>query len=182
MNAMIFLVSTIFKLYLMVVLLRLWLQSARADFYNPFSQFIVKATQPVLAPMRRALPSVGSLDTASLVLALLLGIGFWFVIPLIAEQSLEPMLQVYLGVLTVIKEAGMLLFWVLLLRAILSWISQGRNPIEYVMQQLTEPFLSPIRRVLPDLGGIDLSVLVMFLALNFINILLSDLVPYWGMV
>lgn len=182
MNAMIFLVSTLFKLYLMVVLLRLWLQSARADFYNPFSQFVVKATQPILAPMRRILPSMGNIDTASVVLALVIGIGFWFTITFMAGQALDPLLMVYLGVITVLKEAGTLLFWILLLRAILSWVSQGRSPVEYVMMQLTEPFLAPIRRRLPDLGGLDLSVLVVFLLLNFINILLAQYVPMWAQV
>jgi YggT family protein len=66
-----FLVDTLFNLYLMVVLLRLWLQLARADFYNPFSQFIVKATHPIVAPMRRIIPSFGSFDTATFVLALI---------------------------------------------------------------------------------------------------------------
>ncbi len=182
MNAMIFLVSTLVKLYLMVVLLRLWLQSARADFYNPFSQFVVKATQPILAPMRRVLPAMGPLDTAALVLAFLIGVGYWFLITAIAGQLIAPMMALYLGLLTVLKEAGMLLFWVLLLRAILSWVSQGRSPIEYVMGQLTEPFLAPIRRRLPDLGGLDLSVLVLFIVLNVINILLSDYVPMWAQI
>ena len=71
MNSMQFLVSTIFDLYLMVVLLRLWLQLAQADFYNPFSQFIVKVTHPIVAPLRKILPSFGRIDTATLVLAIL---------------------------------------------------------------------------------------------------------------
>jgi YggT family protein len=71
MSSVQFLIDFVFNIYLMVVLLRLWLQFARADFYNPFSQFVVKATQPIVAPMRRVLPSIGRLDTATLVLALL---------------------------------------------------------------------------------------------------------------
>ena len=71
MSSVQFLIDFVFNIYLMVVLLRLWLQFARADFYNPFSQFVVKATQPIVAPMRRILPSIGRLDTATLVLALL---------------------------------------------------------------------------------------------------------------
>ncbi len=67
MSAVNFLVNTLFDLYLMVVLLRVWLQVARADFYNPFSQFIVKATQPVVAPLRRFIPSLGGWDTATIV-------------------------------------------------------------------------------------------------------------------
>ncbi|MEP0497431.1 MAG: YggT family protein, partial [Paraglaciecola sp.] len=71
MNSVLILIDTLFNLYLMVVLLRLWLQFARADFYNPFSQFVVKATHPLVGPLRRVLPSIGRLDTATLVLALL---------------------------------------------------------------------------------------------------------------
>ena len=67
-----FLISTVFDLYIMVVILRIWLQAARADFYNPFSQFIVKATQPVVAPLRRVIPSVGSVDLATVLFAYVL--------------------------------------------------------------------------------------------------------------
>ena len=69
MSSMSFLISTLFDLYIMVVLLRIWLQISRADFYNPFSQFIVKATQPVVAPLRRVIPSIGSLDVATVLFA-----------------------------------------------------------------------------------------------------------------
>ena len=66
------------------------------------------------------------------------------------------------------------MFWVLLLRAILSWVSQGQSPIDYVLHQLTEPFLAPIRRVIPPLGGLDLSVLIAIIALQFLQLLLQD--------
>lgn len=68
MNSLSFLINTLFDLYIMVVILRIWLQAARADFYNPFSQFIVKATQPVVGPLRRVIPSIGSIDLATIVL------------------------------------------------------------------------------------------------------------------
>ena len=84
------------------------------------------------------------------------------------------------GGLSLLKAIGGLLFWVLLLRAILSWVSQGRSPVEYVMVQLTEPMLAPIRNILPAMGGFDLSVLVLFLILQFANYLIGDLVgPIW---
>lgn len=86
----------------------------------------------------------------------------------------------FLGLLSLIKAAGGLLFWVLLIRAILSWVSQGRSPIEYVFHQLTEPMLAPIRRILPAMGGFDLSVLVLFIVLQFANFLMGDLIgPIW---
>ncbi len=178
MNSMSFLVSTLFDLYIMVVLLRIWLQAARADFYNPFSQFIVKATQPVVAPLRRIIPSVGSLDLATVLFAYVLCVLKFVALVMIVSngQAALGLDFLFLGLLSLVKAAGGLLFWVLLLRAILSWVSQGRSPIEYVFHQLTEPMLAPIRRILPPMGGFDLSVLVLFIVLQFANFLMGDIV------
>ncbi|WP_076407885.1 YggT family protein [Shewanella sp. UCD-KL12] len=182
MNALSFLVSTVFDLYLMVVILRIWLQLAKADFYNPFSQFIVKATQPIVAPLRRIIPSLGGLDTASVLLALVVVMAKFVLLSLIAGAAINVMTILLIAVVSVLKQAGVLLFWMLIIRAILSWVSQGHNPIEMVMGQLTEPLLSPIRRMLPSMGGLDLSLLVMMIILNFVNILLSQYVPFWANV
>lgn len=176
MNATHFLISTIFELYLMVVLLRLWLQLARADFYNPFSQFVVKATHPVVAPLRRVLPSIGSLDTATLVLALAVSMAKVAVIGLVLGAGNINIISVLVtGSLELVKEMFNLMFWVLIIRALLSWVSQGHNPIELVLHQLTDPILSPIRRIIPPMGGLDLSVLVALILLQFINILFQDM-------
>ncbi|NAW88371.1 YggT family protein [Photobacterium halotolerans] len=182
MNAIAFLVSTLFDLYIMVVLLRLWLQWAKADFYNPFSQFVVKVTQPVLGPLRRVIPSIGSLDLATVLFAYLLTVGKFIALQAVLTNggvAFSPDLFWIAG-LSLLKAAGGLLFWVLLIRAILSWVSQGRSPIEYVMHQLTEPMTAPIRRIIPAIGGLDLSVLVLFVGLHFANILMGDLIgPIW---
>ena len=182
MNALSFLVSTVFDLYLMVVIIRIWLQLAKADFYNPFSQFIVKATQPIVAPMRRVIPSMGGLDTASLVLAFMVVIAKFVLLSLIAGAAINLPTILLIAVVSVFKQAGVLLFWMLIIRAILSWVSQGHNPIEMVMGQLTEPLLSPIRRILPQMGGLDLSLLVVMIILNFVNMLLAQYVPFWANV
>ncbi|XAW89793.1 YggT family protein [Vibrio sp. CDRSL-10 TSBA] len=182
MNAMSFLISTLFDLYIMVVILRIWLQAARADFYNPFSQFVVKATQPVVGPLRRVIPSVGSLDLATVLFGYVLCILKYVALILIASGGSVVFSADFLllGLLSLIKAAGGLLFWVLLLRAILSWVSQGRSPVEYVFHQLTEPMLAPIRRVIPVMGGFDLSVLVLFIVLQFANFLMGDFIgPIW---
>lgn len=173
MEAIHFLINTAFTLYLMVVLLRFWLQLVRADFYNPFSQFIVKLTNPIVLPLRRVIPSLGKLDTATLVIAYLLATAKFIVLQLVFSASVQIGPSFILGGLLLVKETLNLIFWVLLIRAIMSWFSQGRNPMEYVFQQLTEPFLAPIRRILPPMGGLDLSVLVALIALKFLEILLS---------
>ncbi|MBV7316622.1 YggT family protein [Shewanella sp. NIFS-20-20] len=182
MNAMTFLISTLFDLYLMVVILRIWLQLAKADFYNPFSQFVVKATQPIVAPLRRVIPSIGALDTASLLLAIAVVMLKVALLSVIAGASMDPVTMFIYALVSVVKQAGVLLFWMLLIRAILSWFQQGYNPIIQVFSQLTDPILSPIRRIIPPIGGLDLSVMVLIIGLNFINILLAQYIPFWAVV
>ncbi|GEA10716.1 YggT family protein [Alteromonas sp. KUL49] len=179
MNATVFLISTLFNLYLMIVILRLWLQMARADFYNPLSQFIVKATHPIVGPLRRFIPSFGRLDTATLVLAIAVAALKITTLGLLFGGTLNPVSILVIACIDVVKETLSLMFWVLLLRAILSWVSQGASPIDYVLHQLTEPFLSPIRRILPPLGGLDLSVLVAIIGLQFLQILLQDMFRFY---
>ncbi|MBL4631670.1 MAG: YggT family protein [Paraglaciecola sp.] len=176
MSSVQFLVDFVFNLYLMVVLLRLWLQFARADFYNPFSQFVVKATQPIVAPMRRMLPSLGRLDTATLVLALLVaGLKIVTLNLVLGGTSFDILSIVIVSFVIVLKESLTLVMYVLIMRAIMSWVSQGRNPMELVLGQLTEPMLAPIRKRMPDMGGLDLSVMVVIVLLMFIQKLLGDL-------
>ncbi|ABM24165.1 YggT family protein [Shewanella putrefaciens] len=182
MNALTFLISTLFDLYLMVVILRIWLQLARADFYNPFSQFIVKATHPLIAPMRRILPSMGRFDTASFVLALIVVMVKVLLISLIAGGGIDVVLFLIFALVSVVKKAGVLLFWMLIIRAILSWFNQGYNPIVMVMDQLTEPLLAPVRRIIPPIGGLDLSVMLVIIGMNFINMLLAQYIPYWAVI
>lgn len=169
-----FLINTLFDLYLMVVLLRIWLQMARADFYNPVSQFVIKATHPIVAPMRRVLPSIGSMDTATLVLALLVAALKVAALSALSGAPLNPAVIALGSVMVVLKEAFQLVFWVLVIRALLSWVSQGHNPMELVMHQLTEPMLAPIRRIIPPMGGFDLSILVLLIALQFFQLAITD--------
>ena len=130
-----FLVKTVIDLYVMILLLRIWMQWARTDFYNPLSQFIVKVTQPIVGPLRRVIPSLGPIDSSS----------------------------------------GYLVFWVIIIRSIMSWISQGRSPMDYVLLQLTEPLMAPVRRIIPAMGGLDFSAMVVILVLYMLNYLGMDL-------
>ena len=173
MQAVLFLIDTAFSLYLMVMILRLWLQLARADFYNPFSQFVVKATNPLVLPLRRIIPSLGNLDTATLLLAYTITLAKLLVLQLLQSGQVVLIPSLIFAIIVLLKEVFTLLFWVLVIRALLSWFSQGRSPVEYVMHQLTEPVLRPVRRIIPPLGGLDLSVLVVLVGLQFLNILFT---------
>jgi YggT family protein len=171
MQAMLFLINTAFNLLLMIVILRVWLQLARADFYNPFSQFIVKATNPAVLPLRRLIPSIGKLDTATVVLAYLVAVAAFMIPRLIITGTILIPESFIFGFLVLIKVTLNLLLWTLVFRALLSWFSQGRNPIELVMHQLTEPLLQPIRRIIPPIGGLDLSILVLIIFIQAVSYL-----------
>lgn len=170
-----FVIFTVLDLYVSVLLLRVWMQWARADFYNPFSQFVVKITQPVIGPLRRIIPSIGPIDTASILLAYLL-ILFKFVAILWFLNGVLLFFPVYLplSLLELLTAAGKLVFWVVIIRALMSWISQGRNPVDQLLIQLTEPILYPIRRLLPPMGGLDLSPMILMLILFALNYLKAD--------
>ncbi|WP_114192773.1 YggT family protein [Edaphovirga cremea] len=174
-----FLIFTVIDLYVSVLLLRVWMQWVRADFYNPFSQFIVKITQPVISPLRRIIPSVGPLDSASVLLAwvlVLLKLIFinWLLNPVLFFQWV----YIPLSFIELLTAAGKLVFWLVLVRALMSWISQGRSPVEYVLIQLTEPLMAPIRRLLPAMGGIDFSAMILILILYALNYLRADVIAW----
>lgn len=180
MNTAYYLINTLFDLYLMVVLLRIWLQMARADFYNPFSQFVVRATNPILMPMRRLVPGFFGIDFAAVLLAVLVALAKLLIFKAMNLLYADWATVALVSLVTVLKKAGVMLFWILIVRALLSWVSQGRSQIEYVMMQLTEPLLSPIRRVIPPMGGLDLSILVAFITLQALNWLMGDMFgPLW---
>ena len=182
MNALIYLIEYGCSAYLMIVILRIWLQLAKADFYNQLSQFVVKATNPILAPIRRVIPGVLGIDMAGVVLAIAVAAAKLGILIALQGATIDPLFLPLLALILVVKTAGMMIFFVMIIRAILSWVSQGGHPIELLFGQLTDPLLRPIRRFIPPMGGLDLSMIVLFVALNFLNILLRDLIPYWGVL
>ncbi|GHB76147.1 membrane protein [Psychrosphaera saromensis] len=175
MQATQFLISTLFDLYMMAVILRIWLQLARADFYNPVSQFVVKITNPVLIPLRRIIPGFAGMDWAGIVLLLLVGFAKIALLQALYGVGFPAMQILIASSISIIKEVLNLIFWVMLIRVILSWVSQGYNPIEALLHQLTEPMLNPIRRILPDMGGFDLSIMVFLIGLKFVELGFQDL-------
>lgn len=168
-NAFAYLIEAVFGIYIGLVLLRLFLQWVRADFYNPISQFVVKVTNPLLVPLRRIIPGYGGIDLAALVLAYVIA-----VVEVAILYGLPPVGFILLkSFLILVSTTFSLFFWMVILRALLSWISPGHHPVARVLDQLTDPVLKPIRRVIPPLGGLDLSPLVFLLLMGFLSRLLG---------
>ena len=172
-NAGVFLIQTLFGLYIGAVMIRFVLAVVRADFYNPISQFLVKVTNPPLVPLRRLIPSVGKLDLASIVLMLVLQMLELFTIGLIKGVSFHPL---GLGVLALGELLSLLVqiyFFTILIQVVLSWVSPGGyNPAVALLYSLNEPVLGRARRLLPPIHGFDLSPIVAMIVLQLLTILL----------
>ncbi|MDN3652098.1 YggT family protein [Thalassotalea ponticola] len=179
MEALLILLNFVFDTFFMLLILRVWLQAVRADFYNPLSQFVVKVTNPVVIPFRRVIPGIKGIDLATIAVAFIVAVAKLYTISSLQGSAPDIGLLLYLGLLYLVKESGYLLFVVMLIMALMSWVVQHPTPIQMVFGQLTEPFLRPIRRILPDLGGIDLSVVIAFLLLSMINAFFNTTIPYW---
>ena len=183
-TAAIYLIQTLGSLYLLIVLLRFLLQLVRADFYNPLSQFIVRATKPLLMPLRRIIPGYGGLDFASLALGIAIQLVMLNLIILLMGYALPNILLLVgwaaIGVLALFVK---IFFFALIISVILSWVAQGSyNPAVILINQLCEPILAPIRKILPALGGLDLSPIFAFIAIRLFDMLvIANLAAAAGM-
>jgi len=166
-GALIYLISTLTDLYVTAILLRLLLQWVRADFYNPLSQFLVKITNPVLVPTRRLIPSIGKLDTASVVVMLLLELLQLVLINLLGQTEYGFQFLFLFAIRKLLITLLLTYFVLIIARIIVSWIAnQSRHPLIPLIYQLTDPVLRPISKLLPPMGGIDLSPLFVLIALR----------------
>jgi YggT family protein len=172
-NAFYFLITLAFDLALFVVILRWWLQWNRADFYNPMSQFVVKATNPLILPLRRIIPAMGKVDSATVLTAFLVSLAKVVAVALLFTGFSSIVVLLLKAGLNIVLQGLYLLFYILLARAIMSWFSQGRTPVEHLFSQLTEPLVAPIRRVIPPIGMLDLSTMVLVIAIIFVRIIVE---------
>ncbi len=172
-----YVVQTFLSLYLVAMLLRFLLQLVRADFYNPICQFLVKVTNPLVIPLRRVVPAIGGIDTASLLLAFLLQMACIAALVFIKFGGFAPILILLTGgVLGVVALLVNIYFFALLAMIILSWVAAGsRHPAIYLLYQITEPVMAPFRKVLPAMGGLDLSPILVFILINIIQIALRHM-------
>lgn len=167
----IFIIQTLGSIYLFIVVMRFMLQLVKADYYNPISKMIVKATNPLLIPLRKIIPGFWGVDFACLVLALLVKVIILQVIILIAGLGLQnPLLLLPWAALGIIKLIATTYFWGLIIMVIASWVAPySHNPGLSLLRQLIEPSLAPLRKVLPDLGGLDLSPMIALMILHIFN-------------
>jgi len=175
-TAAVYVLQTLGSLYLLIVLLRFVLQLVRANFYNPLCQFAVKATQPLLKPLRRIIPSLFGLDMSSLVLAILVQLALMGLTLLLTYGTTGNFLQLLIWAIIGVTALFLkIFFFALIISVILSWVAPGsHNPGAELVNQICEPALAPFRKILPNLGGLDISPILAFMVLKLLDMLVIN--------
>ena len=171
-NPVEFLVQAVLGIVMLFLLLRFLLQLCRADFYNPLSQIVLKVTQPVLQPLRRAIPGNKRVDGASLLLLVVLQLITLAIVSSLRGMSLGPGGLLFWSLAELVTMLVNVYFVSVIAQALLSWFNPGRTPLVTVLHDLNRPLLGPVRRLLPPFSGIDLSPIAVLLGLQLAKMLL----------
>ena len=176
MSALIYIIETLLSLALFVVLARLLLQLTRGDFRNPLCQAVVRMTNPLILPLRRVLPPIGRVDTASVVAVVL--VAAIEVAVLFALQGItwaSPLMWVHVVALEIARTLLWTYFYAIIVYALLSLVAPGGySPLQSVLSSLCEPVLRPFRRLIPAIAGLDLSPLWACIIIQAVIILLHS--------
>jgi YggT family protein len=177
-QALYFIVKTLAQLYLLLLLLRFWLPIMRADFRNPIANGILRITSPLVIPVRRIIPPIGRLDTSTILVAYIL--EFLLILALLALRGLR--VETLPIAITAILELAILslnlFFFVILIKIILSWVApQNYNPMTVLLNTMAEPVLRPFRRIVPAVGGFDVSPIFAIVLLKAAEIVLQSYRP-----
>ena len=174
-NAGIYIIQTFFGLYTLMLMIRMLMQVSRVDYYNPICQAIVKITEPAVKPFRQVLPSVMGVDFASLMVALLVQLTAVMLIMMLdgrAFFSPQYIAWVMIGLFSIIFN---IYFFALIIMVIASFIAPySDHPALILIHQLVEPICAPARKLLPPMGGLDLSIILVFVAIKVIDIIVVE--------
>ncbi len=188
-KALAVLTDTFTRLYLLLLLLRFWLPLLRANFRNPVAQGVLRYTSPLVTPVRRYIPAIGRIDTATVLIAFVL--QFLTLLALEALARIDPGAAVFspmphaapastLAMVSVAQLASLsvtLFIVAIIIRVILNLMGRYFGPISDMLVDLTEPMLKPVRRIIPPIGVVDLSAFIGIILLIALNMVLSDLIP-----
>lgn len=165
------------SLYLAIVVLRGILQASRADFFNPISQFVVRATHPPLSIMRKVIPSGQRVDLSIIALAFIVQfLGIQVTLLAGGYAFADPVTATLWSLLGIVGLVINIYLYVLIGSIIISWVAAGsRHPAVLLTYQITEPVMAPVRSVIPAMGGLDFSPIVIFIVINLLQNVLGQM-------
>lgn len=179
-NAGIFLINTLFDLYLFILVIRLILCWVRADYFNPLSQFVIKLTQPIIVPLRRFIPTYSGIEFSTLIVIILLGMLKFLLISVMVFGLPNLIGICIMSLADALKLVLNVFFYAILLQAILSWVQPGYSPMARVLAQITTPIMRPFQRFIPPVGGFDISPIPALILLQLLIIILVNPLTLFG--
>jgi len=169
-NASIFLVQTFIGLYLILVLVRFLMQVSRANYYNPICQGVVRITDPAIKPFKKILPSIKGIDFATLLVAALIQVFAICLIMLLAGNVVFQTVYLAWALVGLVSMILDIYFFALIAMVIASWIAPYSNhPAMALVTEITDPICRPARKLLPPMGGLDLSIIIVFVSITLID-------------
>ena len=165
-----FLLQFIVGLIIFALMLRFLLRATYADWNHPIVQFVAKVTNPLCAPLNQALPAKGRWDWSAIITAIIIQALFVIAIGFLTDRSFGVPFIVLASSTEIVNQLLDMMFWLIIIQAVLSWISPGNNPNTVIFDQLTQPILAPFRRLIPPMGGIDLTPIIAILAIKLFQI------------
>jgi len=173
-NAGVLIVQAVFGLLTGLFFFRLLMQGLRVDFRNPLSQFVYKLTNPALIPIQKALPVLRGWNPAALLVTFLLTLLETWLLYRLAGLGLPLPALLVLSLALLIQFAATVVLWMIILRAVLSFVSPDPyNPMVQMLYRLSDPLLKPFQRLIPPIGGLDLSPVFAVLALQLVRVLIA---------
>jgi YggT family protein len=178
-DAGLFIINTLFDIYIFLLMVRLILALLRVNYFNPVTQFIIKGTQPIIGPLRRIIPNFKNLEVSTLVLMIFLELLKYVLMILLMHIKPKPEGIVLLASADLLRALFNLYFYAILIQAIMSWVQQGFSPVNELLIKITAPIMQPLHRVIPLLGGIDITPVFALIILQVLIILLVN--PIYAM-
>ena len=171
-DASVFLINTLFDLYLFILVVRLVLVAMRVDYFNPLSQMIIKLTQPLIGPLRRFIPNYKNIELATVCVILILEIVKYALLGVTLFGLPNPIGLIVLALADSLKSLVNLFFYAIIIQAIMSWVNAGYSPMAEVLAKITSPIMRPFQQVIPPVGGMDISPIPAMITLQLLLILL----------
>ena len=165
-----FLLQFVTGLIIFALMLRFLLRATYADWNHPIVQFIAKITNPLCAPFNKVMPAKGRWDWSAMATAIVIQALFVVLVGYLTARSFGVPFIVLASTTEIINQLLDMMFWLIIIQAVLSWVSPGYNPNTAIFEQLTQPILAPFRRFIPPMGGIDLTPIVAILAIKLFQI------------
>ncbi len=173
-DALLFIINTVFSLYLFILVVRVLLAFAGANYFDPVTQFVARCTNFVVRPLRRIIPNYRGIEISTLLLIILIElVKFTLILSLASSGTFSLIGLLLIAFADTLKLFLQTLFYAIILQAILSWV-QPHSPLNLILYRINAPLMRPIQRLVPTIGGIDISPIPAMMLLQLLIILIVN--------